>query len=188
MAKNVKHKLEESINLVMQLEALDFKNIKPYTKTGDSYETPIGKVGLEVSEMDEEDLENLKFPQIVQQSLQFYQNKPGANTTIYNVGYDVEGTTTQYAKTSYKELVKILYTVMIAVKEFIEKEKPFAITLFSTPKDEAVVKSNPLADDPQKMNLYKYIVASNLPSGYTIADTTFIRKKGVIIYRKTLNK
>lgn len=188
MAKDIKHKLEESVNLVMQLEVLDFKNIKPYKRTGDSYDTPIGKVGIETFKMDEEDMDHLKFPLIVQQSLNFYKKKPGANTNIYNIGYDVEGSETQYAKTSYKELVKILYTVVMYGKEFLEKEKPFAVVVFSTPKYASAYEENPFADDPQKMRLYKYIVSSNIPKGYNIADADYYGKKGIIIYRKTLNK
>ena len=59
------------------------------------------------------------------------------------------------------------------------------VIIFTTSKDEA---SGPLADDPQKLALYKYIVSTNIPKGYTIADVKFLNKKGIIVYRKTLNK
>lgn len=185
MAKDIKHKLEESLNLVMQLEALDFKNIKPYNISNDKFDSAIGSVNIEKHTFEPEELELLKMPPIVQQSLDFYKNKPTANTDLYNIGYDVEGSDTQYTKSSYKELVKILYTVMLDVKKFIEDNKPFGIVMFTASKDEA---SGPLADDPQKLALYKYIVSTNIPKGYTIADVKFLNKKGIIVYRKTLNK
>lgn len=188
MTKDIKHKLEESINLVMQLEALDFKNIKPYDISNDKFDSAIGNVNIEKHALDPEDVDHLKTTPIVKQSLEFYKNKPTANTDIYNIGYDVEGSETQYTKSSYKELIKILYTVILGVKQFIEKKKPFAVTLFSTHKDEAVVQSNALADDPQKLRLYKYIVSSNIPKGYSMADLKYFSKNGIIVYRKTLNK
>lgn len=185
MSKNIKHKLQESINLVIQLEALDFKNIKPYDISNDKFDTPIGNVNIEKYAMEPDEASMLKMPPIVNQSLDFYKNKPGANTDLYNIGYDVEGSETQYAKSSYKELVKILYTVMTDVKKFIEEKNPFGIVIFTTSKDES---SGPLADDPQKLAIYKYIVSSNIPNGYTIADVKFLNKKGIIIYKKTLKK
>jgi len=106
------------------------------------------------------------------------------DSRIYQIGYRVGGVDTQYAKTEYSELMKILKTVL----DFSEKFVPNLIkeygndTLFviaSQAKDTTVFKS-----DPQKDKVYNLIVSQNLSSDYKNIKTTTHDGKLALLFKK----
>lgn len=106
------------------------------------------------------------------------------DSKIYQIGYRVEGVDTQYAKTDYSELIKILKTVL----DFSKKLIPNIIreygddTLFvigSQAKDTTDFKS-----DPQKDKLYISILSKNLPSDYKNIETKTHEGKLALIFKK----
>lgn len=106
------------------------------------------------------------------------------NSRIYQIGYRVEGVDTQYAKTNYSELMKILKTVLDFSEKFIpniirEYGKDTIFIIGSQAKDTDDFKS-----DPQKDKVYNSILSKNLPSGYKNIKTTTRDGKLLLIFKK----
>jgi hypothetical protein len=105
---------------------------------------------------------------------------------ISNFGFEIGESrmTSQYAKSSYKDYIKILATVDEALDEYISKIHPEIITFFSESKHGGQ------AADSQKDNVYFKAIDRNKPSGYEI-DTIFDKvdkKLGIMLYRKDILK
>jgi hypothetical protein len=85
--------------------------------------------------------------------------------SFYNVGFDIDGTETQYAKTNIKILLQIMSTIVDIVKYFIKTRQPDALCFIATEKNR---NSNNL----QKSNLYQAFIKKGINSipGYT-SDT-----------------
>jgi hypothetical protein len=85
--------------------------------------------------------------------------------SFYNVGFDIDGTETQYAKTNIKILLQIMSTIVDIVKYFIKTRQPDALCFIATEKNR---NSNNL----QKSNLYQAFIKKGINSipGY-ISDT-----------------
>jgi hypothetical protein len=85
--------------------------------------------------------------------------------SFYNVGFDIDGTETQYAKTNIKILLQIMSTIVDIVKYFIKTRQPDALCFIVTEKNR---NSNNL----QKSNLYQAFIKKGISSipGYT-SDT-----------------
>jgi hypothetical protein len=190
----IKTRLFEQIIAESILEALDFKNIEPYEGGQVSlFKTPLGMVKIGFDEVDISDItiNNPHKNVLEKQSYEFYKKKvKDGYPKIYNVGYAINGIDTQYAKSDYKTLIKILYTVTLYVKKYLEAkksdDKTFGIFISATPKDESKSK-NIFNIDPQKTLLYKHIVANNLPDGYAMSETKYLsRRPGIFIYKKQL--
>lgn len=85
--------------------------------------------------------------------------------SFYNVGFDIDGIETQYAKTNIKILLQIMSTIVDIVKYFIKTRQPDALCFIATEKNR---NSNNL----QKSNLYQAFIKKGINSipGY-ISDT-----------------
>ena len=84
---------------------------------------------------------------------------------VINVSYAIEGVTSQIQKSNYRELLKIVKTVSIIIKNYIEENSPYSILLFGDDK-----KGSGLSDK-QKNSLYLMIALHNLPTGYRISKS-----------------
>mgnify|MGYP007083420982 FL=1 len=104
---------------------------------------------------------------------------------VYNVSYAVEGIETQFTKSTYGSLIKILKTVVDICEDFIKEQKPNGLILFAANRNEDKILS---ITDPSKTKLYhaiaiKYIF-KNLPN-YTLVDiSNFKGFDGFMIYNK----
>ena len=77
--------------------------------------------------------------------------------SFYNVGFDIDGTETQYAKTNIKILLQIMSTMVDIVKFFIKTRQPDALSFIATEKNR---DSNNL----QKSNLYQAFIKKGISS------------------------
>ncbi len=179
---NVSTRLLKEALTDIYLEALDFKNVRSYPISDDGiFKTSSGAIGKVNTEyIDYDDITQLQLPQIVSQSYDFYRRKKPEHSSMYNFGYGIDGLDTQAKKTNYKELLEILLTVMEYLRKFIEKNKPFAVTIVATDK-----KGGPSADLQKKL-IYDRMISNNIPKGYAEDKITFYGIEGKIIYRKTL--
>jgi hypothetical protein len=85
--------------------------------------------------------------------------------SFYSVGFDIDGTETQYAKTNLKTLLQIISTMVDIVKHFVKNIQPGALFISSTEK-------NRDKNNMQKSNLYNAFIKKGISSipGY-ISDT-----------------
>lgn len=87
-------------------------------------------------------------------------NLPTKRRNTYNVSYDVNGEQSQYKKTTYKQLIKILKTVSDIVNYFISNnDKVEALTFLAANKDPKKLITH---TDPQKSSIYKSIIIKNI--------------------------
>jgi hypothetical protein len=101
---------------------------------------------------------------------------------VFNIVYTVEGKTNQYKKTTIKELIKILKTVTLIVKKYIDSKNnsnlnPIYI-LYSEPKD------NVGLTDGQKNELYKELLKKQLTPEYRISSAIYNKSKELIAFQK----
>jgi len=186
------NRIVENVLVNRLFEALDFKNIEPYEGgESSSFKTPLGVVEINFERMLLSALSTGNNNRVVKQSHDFYEKKlRNSYPSIYNVGYALNGIDTQYAKSDYKTLIKIVYTVCVYVKKYLEAKKNdnsiFGVFIAATPKDES--KNNNLSNiDPQKNMIYKHIIMNNVPDGYEVSEAKYLsRKPGFLIYKKTL--
>jgi hypothetical protein len=93
---------------------------------------------------------------------------------VFNIVYTVEG------KTTIKELIKILKTITLIVKIYIDSKNnsnPIYI-LYSEPKD------NVGLTDGQKNELYKELLKKQLTPEYRISSTIYNKSKELIAFQK----
>jgi hypothetical protein len=89
--------------------------------------------------------------------------------TGYNVGYSIEGVSSQLIRADVKLLLAILKAVSIIVADHIAKH-PDSIYLFF-----AESKTGVGMEDPQKLTLYQQILGKNLPQGFRIGKTNILQ-------------
>lgn len=146
--------LSEIIN-----EVGDLSNIEPYKfslkDTGGDFKTEEGyRVNVNLTKWSSNLHKNLVFPPIVEIE--------GKN--IYNIGYSIEGEGSQFIKSNYKTLIKILKTVSLIIEHHVKRldsQNPI-FTLFATDK------RGKGHEDKQKTLIYKEILSKNIPTGYRI--------------------
>jgi hypothetical protein len=101
---------------------------------------------------------------------------------IYNIAYSIEGNTKQYKKTTLKELIKILKTVTLIVKEFINSVDTSEINpifvLYSEPKN------NEILSNGQKYELYSELLSKQLTPEYRISTATYNNSKNLVAFQK----
>lgn len=183
--KDLDKKILSHALLELTLEALDFSNIKPYEVSRDgTFETEFGNGRVKMADYTEfvESGEHFEFPEVVTQSFDFYKRNKPQHAKIYNLFYTIDGLSSQAKKTSYKDLIKILVTVISYAKKFVEKEQPFGVMVFSQNKN----VEDTIEQDSQKMSIYNRIITTNLPTGYSFSEVKVTNNTGKIIYRKTL--
>lgn len=152
----------------------DLKNIKPYeylrgqtryifnTEGGDNVTVIFSKWGDEV--------DVLRYPPAV--DLSNMEN-------FYNLGYSVEGITSQYKKSNIKELLRIMATISSITNDFLSKNKNTALLIFEENKDKSLEFSK-----GQKSLLYKAVISNNLPLEFKLNDVKLGQIKGMVIYPK----
>lgn len=111
-----------------------------------------------------------------------HQSEIDYNGEIFNFGFEIsEGRKSgQYAKTTFKDYIKILATVGDALNQFIRKKKPEIITFFSESKHGGLIA------DTQKDDIYFKALDNNKPADYEIENTndTNDGKHGIMLFRK----
>ena len=100
---------------------------------------------------------------------------------IINIVFSIEDITSQYKKTTFKELIKIIKTVVLIIKKFINSNNDNPIyVIYAEPK----IKNEFQLSDRQKRELYKMILLKHLPNNYRISDGTFNNNIHVIVFQK----
>jgi hypothetical protein len=94
---------------------------------------------------------------------------------IYNVGYEVSGTETQFAKTDLKTLLTILSTVVDIIKNFIENNDIDGLYVKGSEKEIGSGNTS------QKTNLYKAFISKQLQQ---IPQFGFDTKQSLTIWNK----
>ena len=82
----------------------------------------------------------------------------------YNLSYTVNGQTDQAKKTDVHTFLVIISTIVSIVKDFIETNNPFILTIFSASKFGGI------SNDRQKDLIYREISRQHLPSNYYLRD------------------
>ena len=87
-------------------------------------------------------------------------NLPTKRRNTFNVSYEVNGYQSQYKKTTYKQLLRILKTVSDIVKNFIKDNNTVeALSFLAANKDPQKLITH---TDPQKSAIYKSIIVKNI--------------------------
>lgn len=157
-------------------EVGDLANIKPleYDKGNYTFKVPFkgqeyrGKVNLTY---------------IDKQGLGLYKIPPVVNLDKidkgYNIGYSIEGVSSQYLKSDTKLLLAILKTVSILAGDFIFKHPDAIYFIF------AESKTGIGFDENQKLGLYKQILGQNVPQGFRIGEASMAGiAQGLFIVKK----
>lgn len=108
-----------------------------------------GKVNF--TRLDKKGLSLIKLPPIVDES---------KIETGYNIGYSIEGISSQAIKGDIKILLSILKAVSEIVAHHIIKQPDAIYFIFAESKTEVGF------NDPQKLKLYQHILGYNLPKGF----------------------
>jgi hypothetical protein len=95
---------------------------------------------------------------------------------IYNVGYEVSGTETQFAKTNLKTLLTILSTVVDIIKNFIENNDIDGLYVKGSEKEIGSGNTS------QKTNLYKAFISKQLQQIPQFGFDTY--RDGFILIKK----
>lgn len=105
---------------------------------------------------------------------------------IYNVGFDVGGSQTQFKKTNYLTLLRIIRSVVEVIQYQIKKYAsinykgdPLPIYVFF-----AGGKSDLEAESPQKKKLYQQVILKNLGSDWETGTVNYNGKTGFYIREK----
>ena len=100
---------------------------------------------------------------------------------ITNVSYAIDDVTSQIQKTNYGELLKIIKTVSMIIKKYIEENSPYSLLLFGDDKRGIGMS------DKQKNSFYLMTALHNLPTGYRISKSKIkdpdISLEGYIIFK-----
>jgi hypothetical protein len=87
-------------------------------------------------------------------------NLPTKRRNTYNVSYDVNGEQSQYKKTTYKQLIRILKTVSNIVVDFVRgKDTVEALGFLAANKDPQKLITH---TDSQKSAIYKAIIVKSI--------------------------
>jgi hypothetical protein len=128
-------------------EVGDLENIEPYPYKDNSFITEENwKVKVEFDVVPFAEFE--------------YLHLPTKRRNTYNVSYDINGDQSQYKKTTYKKLIKILKTISDIVIEFIKnKDTVEALCFLASNKDPRKLVTH---TDPQKSAIYKAIIIKKI--------------------------
>jgi hypothetical protein len=138
----------------------DLKNIHSYNFTQISpnkweFNTDFGRVEVYFSIFDPKDWGGFEVK----------HNDYNYSQTIYNVTYSIDDVTSQIQKTNYKELLKIINTVVKIINIFIKQNSPYSLILAGEDK------KGTGTSDKQKNTLYITIASQHLLPGYRISKT-----------------
>ena len=153
-------------------EAGDLKGIIPYDYTNGEFTTEEGwKVIVKFSHIKEPDYS--------------YLNLPFRQRNVKAVEYTIEGKQSQYKKTTYSKLIKILKTISDITIEYINDNPNLqALVILAANKDDQLLSRT----DPQKSAIYKAITLkqiSQLGQKWIVKDIDISAYlNGFIIYKK----
>jgi hypothetical protein len=154
-------------------ETGDLKGIISYDYTNGEFTTEEGwKVIVKFSHIKEPDYS--------------YLNLPFRQRNVKAVEYTIEGEQSQYKKTTYSKLIKILKTVSDITIEYINNSPNLqALVFFAANKDPDQLLFN---TDPQKSAIYKAIILkqiSQLGQKWIVKDIDIHASyNGFILYKK----
>lgn len=87
-------------------------------------------------------------------------NIPTNRFHTFNVSYDVNGEQSQYKKTTYNQLIKILKTISDIIIDFVKNDETIeALGFLAANKDPQKLITH---TDPQKSAIYKAIIIKNI--------------------------
>lgn len=158
--------LNEVIN-----EAGDLKNITPYDFTQESkynyifYTDDNEKVNVGFEVMDDYYIKFLTFPPSAQ------EDKADG---VYNIGFDINGNTTQYKKTGISYFYRIMKTVSVIILDFLKQNPNSILTIVGEGKRGEI-------GDNQKSRYYLQSTLQNLPPGYRIGNIKYGPVKGIYV-------
>lgn len=164
--------LKMTYNAILK-EVGDIDKIEPYDRNSGEFKTDEGwKVKVCLEKLPYDYYEELGIPVELQ--------------NIKNVVYKIEGEQSQYAKSTYSILIRILKTIVeILLKQFDIEKDIDGLTFFATHKDPRKIVTE---TDPQKTALHEAIILSQMHklgpewSLRTLhIDSNF---KGLLLYKK----
>jgi hypothetical protein len=162
--------LELKLHLIKIIkESGDLENIEAYPYKNNKFETEEGwKVQVSFKNLPEDYYDYFNLPM---------------NTV--NVGYSIEGNQSQYEKTTYSKLIKVLKTVSdITINYAKQNKKIEGLTFFAANKQADKLLTH---TDSQKTSIYKAIVLnriSKLGSNWTVRDLELDSGyKGFLLYK-----
>lgn len=171
--ENIKNIIKESlIREVGDLRGIDFyklNKIDPYKYT---FDTDLGEVEIDFD----------KFIPSEWDKFEVNHNQFDYTDKIYNINYTIKGNYSQIEKTNYKELIKIIGTVVQATKQFVNEVNPYALVMFG------MDKKGDFATDKQKNTLYLMLASKNKPAGYRISPATLVVDSDLTLDGYTLFK
>lgn len=182
-------KLVKLIEEILQ-EVGDLRNVKPYPFTHNlhyytgSFITENGDlVSMSVQDISNQLDRKLIPPSFIKKVLGLVRTNIFEGS-IFQIAYEVEGSSTQYRKVEYGELVRILKTLVdflnIVLDQVIKDHgRDTIFVIGSQAKDTADYKP-----DPQKDALYRSILLKNLPKDFRSAEINVEGKPGLIFQKK----
>jgi len=111
------------------------------------------------------------------------------NIKGYNIQYSVSNIDTQYRKSDYTYLIKILKTVTDIIIETITKnDQKSGDKLQNIYCIGSISKIGNITQDRQKDMIYKMIAKNHLPNGYRLSDIEFkdVGIKGIAVTKNKL--
>jgi len=100
-------------------------------------------------------------------------------STGFNIGYSVEGITSQFLKGDLKLLLTILKTVSLIVGDFIGRHPDPLFLIF------AESKTGTGYEDSQKLLIYGEVLGKNIPQGFRIGEMEIAHvTRGLFICKK----
>lgn len=149
------------------LETIDFTKIESYpfnvVSLTTEFETELDKVLVSFKKI--EDFErSIKYPPVLINTKEIIG---------YNIQYSIAGEDTQYRKSDYKYLIKILKTVTDIIIETITKNDSKLSTYQNIYCVGSISKLGKLTGDDQKNMIYRQIAKNHLPPGYRVSEIEF---------------
>ena len=175
-------KLTEILNESILKEIGDLNKIEPYKFSVNGPYTTFFT--------DQDDRVNVDFTGIYGKSKDRIKLPPivAGREMIFNIGFDISGTDSQYRKSNFKYLIRILKTVVEICKIVIKKENANAKSWKKEPPVFIFGARDKLGRDfiadSQKSRLYKLILDKNLPKSYRIGNVTIDGIKGLYFTEK----
>jgi hypothetical protein len=166
--------INENIN-----EILDFNNVDIYDYNYYGKNPLIGEFILD---------DNSKVKVLQQKINPLSLNIPkvfNSDNGIINLIFTIDDITTQYKKTDLKELLKIIKTVTIIIKKFIDSIQNNPIYILHA---ESKIKNEFELNDRQKRELYIMILLKHLPKDYRISEGTFENEIPIIVFQRNLKR
>lgn len=161
----------------------DLQNIEPFklNKLKDEYYFKI-RNGVQVY-IKFKYYENLGIQKLIVDDGGVFDNTFDPDTdNIYNLGFTVNGSDTQFMKADQGLLFRVMKTLHLALEDFIKFNRPFGILLLG------IDKGGELKSDKQKNLLYYMIAKNNTPQGYTLKNLecylSNVKLDGYILYEK----